>query len=57
LRRAPNHLPCLVTHGQHFAIVLVERDDGWLVKNDAFSFGVDQRVGRTQIDRKVACQS
>jgi len=46
-----------VAHGQHFAIVLVERDYRRLVKNDAFSFGVDQRIGRTQIDRKVACQS
>jgi len=45
-----------MTHREHLAIVLVQRDNGRLVKNDAFSLGVDQRVGRTQIDRKVACQ-
>ena len=46
-----------MTHGKYFAIVLIKRDYGWLVENDAFPFGVDQCVGRTQIDRKVACQS
>lgn len=46
-----------MTHGQHFGGVLVERDDRRLVQNDALALGVDQRVGRTQIDREVACQS
>ena len=57
LRCSADHLPGLVTHGQNFTVVLIKRDYRRLVKNDAFPFGVDQRVGRTQIDRKVACQN
>jgi hypothetical protein len=46
-----------MAHRQHFAVVLIERDDRRLVENDAFALGIDQRVGSAEIDCEVAGQS
>ena len=53
-RRAAQHLLGFFAHGLHFAGVLVDGDDGGLVHHDAFAFGVDQRVGGSQIDGEIA---
>ena len=51
--RAPQHLFRLLANRLYLAIVLVDGDDGWFVDNDALSFGKDQRVGRSEVNRKV----
>ena len=55
-RGPANHLPRLMPHRQHLARPTVERDNGRLVQDDALTPGVDQRIGRPQIDGEVACQ-
>ena len=52
--RAPDHLPGLVAHGQHVAGLLVEGDHRRLVEHDAPAPGVDERVGRAEVDGEVA---
>ena len=51
--RAAKHLLGFFADGFHFAGVLVDRDDGGLVDDDAFALGEDQRVGRAQIDGEI----
>jgi len=45
-----------VTHRQHFAGLLVQRDDRGLVENDAAAARVDEGVCRPEIDGEVARQ-
>ena len=54
---AADHLPRLVAHGQHVAALLVERDHRRLVEDDALALGVDERVGRAEVDGEVAGHS
>ena len=51
--RAPEHLFGFFAHRFHFTGVLVNGDDGRLVDDDALSLGVDESIGRTQIDGQV----
>ncbi len=53
-RRAAKHLLGLFADSFDFTGVLVDRDDGGLVDHDAFAARIDQRVGRSQIDGKIA---
>ena len=53
-RRPPDHLPGVGADGQHLAAARVQRDHGGLVEHEALSLGVDERVGRPQIDGQVA---
>ena len=55
--RAPDHLPGLVAHGQHVVGLDVEGDHGRLVEDDAPALGVDEGVGRAQVDGEVPSQS
>ena len=57
LRRAPDHLPGLMAHGQDFGGVLLERDHRRLVEDDAFALGVDEGVRRAEIDGEIPCQN
>ena len=52
-RRAAHHLLRFFADGFHLAVVLIDGDNGWLVDDDAFTLGVDQRVRRAQIDGKI----
>jgi hypothetical protein len=52
-RRAAEHLLGLLAHGLDFVGLGVDRDDGGLVDDDALAVGVDQRVGRAQVDGEV----
>ena len=54
--RAPEHLLGLGADGEHLAAaarVLLHRDDGGLVADDALALHVDQRVGGAEIDGEV----
>jgi len=54
--RAPDHLLRLRADGEHLAPaarLLLHRDDGGLVAYDPFALHVDQRIGRSQIDREI----
>ena len=53
-RRAPDHLPGLVAHGQHVLGAAVERDDRRLVQHDALAARVHQGVGGAEVDGEVA---
>ena len=50
---SPQHLFRLFAHGFDFAVVLVDRDNGRFIDDNALPFGKDQRVGRTQVNREV----
>ena len=52
-RRSADHLPRLVPHGQYLMRAGVECDDGRLVQDDAPTLGVDEGIGRSQIDSEV----
>ena len=52
-RRAAEHVLGFLADGHDFAAVLVDGHDRRLVHDDALALGVDQRVGRAQIDRQV----
>ena len=49
-RRSTDHVPRLATHGQHILGAAIDRDNRWLVENDPLVTGINQRVGRAQID-------
>ena len=51
--RAAQHFLGFLADRFHFAIVLVDGDDGWLVHDDAFALGKDQRIGRAEIDGEI----
>ena len=51
--RPPDHLPRLVPDGQDLVGPGVEGDHRRLVQDDAHTLGVDQGVGRPEIDRQV----
>ena len=53
----PDHLPGLRPDGEHLAAAGVVGDDGRLVEHDALALGVDEGVGRAQVDREVAGHS
>ena len=52
--RAAQHLFGFLAHGLDFAGVLVDGDDGGLIDHDALAPCVHQRVGRPQVDGKIA---
>jgi len=52
-RRAPEHFLGFLAYRFYLSSGLVNRDNGGLVHHNAFAFGVDQRVGRAQIDGKI----
>ena len=50
---APQHLFRLLANRLHLASVFVDGDDGGFVDNDSLTFGKDQRIGRSQVNREV----
>jgi hypothetical protein len=50
---APEHLFRLFADGLYFAVVLIYGHDGGFVDDDSLTFGEDQRVGRSEVNRKV----
>ncbi len=52
--RAAQHLFGLFADGLDLARVLVDGDDRGLIHHDALAPCVDQRVGRPQVDGKIA---
>ena len=51
--RAAQHFLGFLADRFHFAIGLIDGDDGGLVHHDAFAFGIDQRVGRAQVNGQI----
>ncbi len=51
--RAAEHFLGFFADRFHFAGVLVQRDDGRFVDDDAFAFGENQRVGGAEIDGEI----
>ena len=49
--RAPKHHLCVFTDRKHalFAILVLIRDHRRLVKDDAFAFDIDQRIGGPEV--------
>ena len=54
-RGPADHAPGLRAHGKDLSGLTVQRDDRGLAIHDVAAGGIDQRVGRSQIDRKGAC--
>ena len=52
-RRAPDHLPGVLAHGQDLVGPRVEGDHRRLVQHDALAPRVDEGVGRTEVDGEV----
>ncbi len=52
-RRAAEHLFRFFADRLHFPGILIQRDNGRFVDNNAFSFGIDKRIRGPEIDGKV----
>ena len=52
-RRPPDHLPGVLTHGQDLLGACVEGDHRGLVQHDALAPGVDEGVGRAEVDGEI----
>ncbi len=54
VRRGPaEHPACLSADAQNLAGALADRDDRWLIEDDAAAAHMNQRVGRPEVDADI----
>ena len=53
-RRASQHFLGFLADRLHFTVGLINSHDGGLIDDDALAFGVDQGIGRAEVDCEIS---